>query len=121
MKMGAYWRLPDLQPLKPQPTMIQYSFPNKVVLVTGSSRGIGAGVLTAFAKAGATCILHYWDDPDGTNRKDAESLTVQLRSLPARPAIHLFAADVREAWQIESLMKQIQEICGGLDILVNNA
>ena len=44
--------------------MITYSFPGKVVLVTGSSRGIGAGVLSAFAKAGATCVLHFWDDPE---------------------------------------------------------
>ncbi|HEV3436239.1 MAG TPA: beta-ketoacyl-ACP reductase, partial [Gemmata sp.] len=59
--------------------MIHYEFPNKIVLVTGSSRGIGAAVLSAFARAGATCVLHFWDDPDGTNRKDAETLAGQLR------------------------------------------
>jgi 3-oxoacyl-[acyl-carrier protein] reductase len=101
--------------------MIRYEFPGKVVLVTGSSRGIGAGVLSAFAKAGATCVLHFWDDPEGTNRKDADALATQLRALPNKPTVHVFAADVRVAGEIEALMKQVKEKCGGLDILVNNA
>jgi 3-oxoacyl-[acyl-carrier protein] reductase len=101
--------------------MITYSFPNKVALVTGSSRGIGAAVLSAFARAGATCVLHFWDDPGGANRKDADALAAQLRALPGKPAVHVFAADVRDAAQIESLMKQVKDACGGLDVLVNNA
>lgn len=101
--------------------MITFSFPGKVVLVTGSSRGIGAGVLTAFAKAGATCVLHYWDDPDGANRKDADALAAELRALEAKPAVHTLAADVRDAAQIQALMAQVKETCGGLDVLVNNA
>ena len=96
--------------------MITYDFSGKVALVTGSSRGIGAAVLTGFAKAGATCVLHYWDDPDGANRKDADALAAQLGG-----SVHVFAADVRDAAQIESLMKQVKETGGGLDILVNNA
>jgi 3-oxoacyl-[acyl-carrier protein] reductase len=100
--------------------MITYRFPNKVVLVTGSSRGIGAGVLTAFAKAGATCVLHYWDDPAGENRRDAEKLAGELAS-SAAPHPLLVAADVRDAAQVEALMKQVKETCGGLDVLVNNA
>jgi 3-oxoacyl-[acyl-carrier protein] reductase len=119
--------------------MIHYSFPNKVALVTGSSRGIGAGVLSAFATAGATCVLHFWDDPGGENRKDADALAAQLRALsgvelkdsagkvigrlpPAHPpTVHVFSADVRDAGQVEALMKQVKDTCGGLDILVNNA
>lgn len=101
--------------------MITYSFPGKVVLVTGSSRGIGAGVLSAFARAGATCVLHYWADPDGANLKDAEALAAELRGFDSKPSVHLLAADVRDAAQVEALMKQIKERFGGLDILVNNA
>lgn len=101
--------------------MITYSFPGKVVLVTGSSRGIGAGVLSAFARAGATCVLHFWDDPAGANKKDADALATELRALPGAPTIHVLAADVRDAKQIEALMKQVKETCGGLDVLVNNA
>jgi 3-oxoacyl-[acyl-carrier protein] reductase len=101
--------------------MIRYSFPDKVVLVTGSSRGIGAAVLTQFAGAGATCVLHFWDDPDGANRKDADELATRLRGLPGAPAVHVFAADVRDPAQVEGLMRQVKDTCGGLDVLVNNA
>ncbi len=52
--------------------MLQYRFPGKVVLVTGSSRGMGAAILEAFARAGATCIVNFFDDPDGHNRRDAD-------------------------------------------------
>jgi 3-oxoacyl-[acyl-carrier protein] reductase len=96
--------------------MITYSFPGKVVLITGSSRGIGAAILSKFTAAGATCVLHYWDDPSGENRKDAEALAAKLGA-----NVHAFPADVRDAAQIEALMKQVKERFGGLDILVNNA
>ena len=98
--------------------MIRYDFTDKVVLVTGSSRGIGAAILSKFASAGATCVLHYWDDPDGANKKDAEALAARLGS-PAVPMhdengrligtfspnnVRLFAADVRDAAQVLSLI-----------------
>jgi 3-oxoacyl-[acyl-carrier protein] reductase len=101
--------------------MIQYGFTGKVALVTGSSRGIGATVLTRFAAAGATSVLHFWDDPGGGNRKDAEELATTLRGLPNTPTVHVFAGDVRDAGQVEGLMRQVKDVCGGLDVLVNNA
>lgn len=101
--------------------MISYSFPGKVVLVTGSSRGIGAGVLSAFARAGATCVLHYWNDPDGNNLRDEEELAGELANSTAAPHPILIPADVRDAKQVEALMAQVKERCGGLDVLVNNA
>jgi 3-oxoacyl-[acyl-carrier protein] reductase len=99
--------------------MIRYDFAGKVVLVTGSSRGIGAAILEAYACAGATCLLHYFDDPAGENKKDAESHAERLRAL--KVPVHLFAADVRSAPAVEDLMKSIQKTAGGVDILVNNA
>ena len=101
--------------------MIRYSFPGKVALVTGSSRGIGAAILTQFAEAGATCVLHYWGDPDGANKRDADALAAKLWGLPGSPAVHPFAADVRDPAQVEALMRQVKDRFGGLDVLVNNA
>ena len=99
--------------------MIRYSFPGKVVLVTGSSRGMGAAMLAAFAGAGATCVVNYFDDPDGQNRRDAEQTGEGLRRLQV--PVHMFDADVRSFESVERLMKRVAEAAGGLDILVNNA
>ncbi|HEX3152109.1 MAG TPA: 3-oxoacyl-ACP reductase family protein [Gemmataceae bacterium] len=99
--------------------MIRYDFAGKVALVTGSSRGIGAAILESFARAGATCILHFFDDEGGGNRKDAESHGTKLRSLGA--TVHTIVADVRNPDQVQKLMADIKSQAGGLDIIVNNA
>src|SRR5262245_53219430 len=99
--------------------MVQYSFPGKVVLVTGSSRGMGAAFLEAFARAGAVCLLNYFDDPSGQNRKDADDTAARLRGHGA--TVHLLEADVSKFESVEGMMKKVTELTGGLDILVNNA
>jgi 3-oxoacyl-[acyl-carrier protein] reductase len=96
--------------------MIRYDFAGKVALVTGSSRGIGAATLTAFAKAGAICVLHFWDDPAGENKADAQRLAETLGA-----HVHLESADVRDAAQVEAMMGRVKAAFRGLDILVNNA
>jgi len=99
--------------------MVKYSFPGKVVLVTGGSRGMGASILEAFAAAGATCLLNYYPDPDGQNLRDAEQTANQLRQ--HKVPVHLLPADVSQYDSVEAMMKQASQIAGGLDILVNNA
>jgi len=96
--------------------MIRFDFTHKVVLVSGSSRGIGAEILQQFARAGAQCILHYWDDPSGANKLDAEQIVAQHAG-----KVVAMAADVRDAEQIENMMHKVKAEFGGLDILVNNA
>lgn len=99
--------------------MLQYDFAGKVALVTGSSRGIGAAILEGFAKAKATCVLNFFEDPDGANRKDAEAHAGKLRGLGA--AVHVLSADVRKPAEVEALMQEVRQRAGGLDVLVNNA
>jgi len=99
--------------------MVRYSFPNKVVLVTGSSRGMGAAILEAFAQAGATCLLNYFSDPQGVNKQDAEQTAERLRA--HQVPVHLLEADVSDFASVEAMMKRATDLVGGVDILVNNA
>ena len=92
-----------------------FDFTGKVVLVTGSSRGIGAEMIKAFSAHGGKCVVNYVGDPAGENKADAESVAKELKE----PLV--VECDVTEAAQVETMMKQIQEQYGGLDILVNNS
>ncbi len=99
--------------------MVRYDFASKNVLVTGSSRGMGAAILEAFAKASAVCVVNYFDDPAGDNRRDAEQTAerIRIQNVP----VHVFDADVSKYAAVESLMQRVAETLGGLDVLVNNA
>ena len=90
-------------------------FTGKAVLVTGSSRGIGAEMIKAFGKRGAKCVVNYFTDPQGQNKADAESVGKELKD----PL--LIECDVTKADQAEAMMRQIQDRLGGLDVLVNNS
>ena len=95
--------------------MSDLDFSGKVVLVTGSSRGIGAEMIKAFGKRGARCVVNYIVDPDGQNKSDAEAVAKELKE----PLV--IECDVTKPEQVESMMKQIQDRHGGLDILINNS
>ena len=90
-------------------------FTGKTILVTGSSRGIGAEMIKAFGLRGANCVVNYIADPDGTNKTDATNVAAALRE----PLV--LECDVTNPAQVEAMMKQIQERHGGLDVLVNNS
>src|SRR6266704_3613122 len=90
-------------------------FTGKVVLVTGSSRGIGAEMIKAFGKRGATCVVNYFTDPQGQNKADAANVAKELKD----PLV--IDCDVTQPAEVEAMMKQIQDHRGGLDILVNNS
>jgi 3-oxoacyl-[acyl-carrier protein] reductase len=90
-------------------------FTGKVALVTGSSRGIGAELIKAFGKHGAQCVVNYVADPQGRNKSDAENVARELE----KPIV--IQCDVTQPSEVETMMKQIADECGGLDILVNNS
>jgi len=95
--------------------MSDLDFIGKAVLVTGSSRGIGAEMVKAFGKRGAKCVVNYFADPQGQNKADADKVAQELKD----PVV--IDCDVTQPQQVEAMMKQIQGRHGGLDILVNNA
>jgi 3-oxoacyl-[acyl-carrier protein] reductase len=95
--------------------MSDFDFNGKVVLVTGSSRGIGAEMIKAFGKWGGACVVNYVADAEGQNKADAENVAKELKD----PLV--VESDVTKPEQVEAMMKQIQDRHGGLDILVNNS
>ncbi|MGZ4985278.1 MAG: 3-oxoacyl-ACP reductase family protein [Chthoniobacterales bacterium] len=90
-------------------------FSGKVVLVTGSSRGLGAEMIQAFGARGAQCVVNYVADEKGQNKADADAVAAKLKE----PLV--IECDVTRPDQAEAMMKQIGERFGGLDILINNS
>ena len=90
-------------------------FTGKVVLVTGSSRGIGAEMIKVFGKRGAHCVVNYVADGQGQNKADAANVAKKLND----PLV--IECDVTQPEHVESMMMEIGDKRGGLDILVNNS
>ncbi|HEY2951529.1 MAG TPA: SDR family NAD(P)-dependent oxidoreductase, partial [Verrucomicrobiae bacterium] len=92
-----------------------FDFSGKVALVTGSSRGIGAGIITALGQLGARCVVNFVADAAGANQVEAERVAAAL------PDARVIQCDVGDPQQVRALMAQVEKELGGLDILVNNA
>lgn len=86
----------------------------KRVLVTGSSRGIGADTISYFAQAGARVVINF-------RNKEARALKL-VASLEAGGAEAIaIGADLTDPASVASMVAQIEKAYGGLDILVLNA
>lgn len=89
------------------------SLANKVVLVTGSSRGIGAGIAKLFAKQGAKVALH------GRDQKALASVQQEIEQEGGK-SIQV-VADMTKFAEIEAARQQVENEFGPIDILVANA
>jgi 3-oxoacyl-[acyl-carrier protein] reductase len=87
---------------------------DKVAIVTGASKGIGAGIATALAAAGARVAVNYSSDREGAERV-AQAITENGGNAIA------VGADVSKAEDVARLFKEVDSAFGRLDILVNNA
>jgi 3-oxoacyl-[acyl-carrier protein] reductase len=89
-------------------------FENKTVLVTGSSRGIGAAIARGFAAEGATVIVNYVQ-----NEQAAESTVATCLELGGDA--WAIQADVSSEPDVKRMMEQIELEVGKLDVVINNA
>jgi NAD(P)-dependent dehydrogenase (short-subunit alcohol dehydrogenase family) len=85
---------------------------NKVVLVTGGSRGIGAATVRKVVAAGGAAIIHY-----GRNEQGARALAEQVGA----EHTYLLQADLLSAAETEGLWDSAVAWRGHIDVLVNNA
>ncbi|HEY9488301.1 MAG TPA: SDR family oxidoreductase [Chryseosolibacter sp.] len=85
----------------------------QVAIITGASSGIGAGIATAFAKAGARVVINYSSSEEKANevlekvKEHGEGIT--------------FRADVGKEEDVKALFRETIDRFGTVDILVNNA
>src|SRR5438477_5011568 len=93
--------------------MIQLDLTGKIALVTGGSQGLGAATVRVLAQAGAAVVVNHF--PDAQQARQAAQLAGELSAAIALPA------DVSRPEQVETMMRQVQEQFGHLDILINNA
>lgn len=91
-----------------------FNFNDQVVIVTGGTRGIGAGISTSFLTNGATVIATYQG-----NHTKAEEFKAKLGALSEK--LILKQCDVRDEQAITELFQYIENTFGKLDILVNNS
>jgi NAD(P)-dependent dehydrogenase (short-subunit alcohol dehydrogenase family) len=87
---------------------------NKVAVVTGSSKGIGAGIAKGLAAEGAAVVVNYASSKEG-----AERVVSEIKSKGGKAvAIH---GDVSKAKDVQRLFVDTKKAFGRLDVLVNNA
>jgi 3-oxoacyl-[acyl-carrier protein] reductase len=87
---------------------------DKVVLVTGASRGIGAAAAKRLAVSGASVIINYH-----RNREAAKKVLDEIQSAGGEGMV--FQADVRRKDQVDLMIKGVREHYRAIDVLVNNA
>jgi 3-oxoacyl-[acyl-carrier protein] reductase len=87
---------------------------NKIVLITGSSSGIGKTTATRFAKEGANLIINYKTNEDG-----AKEVEEEIKALGQK--VITIQADVSKPEEVKAMFEKIEKEFGTLDILINNA
>lgn len=87
----------------------------KVVLVTGSSRGIGKATIIEFARKGYNVVINYFK-----NNIEAELLKEKIEK-NYKVKVLIVKADVSNEDEVKSMIEQIIEEFDHIDVLVNNA
>ena len=87
---------------------------NRIAVVTGASKGIGAGIAKGFAAEGANVVVNY-----ASSKEDAERVITEIKEKGGK-AIAV-QADLSKAADVRRLFAETRKAFGRLDVLVNNA
>lgn len=86
----------------------------KVAIISGASKGLGAGIAKAFAQRGATVVVNYNSDKLGAEKVVLEIQSTNGKALAIR-------GDVAKSEDVSRLFLMTKETFGRIDIVVNNA
>ena len=87
---------------------------NKIAVVTGASKGIGAAIARQFAAEGATVVVNY-----ATSRGDADKVVADIVDAGGKSVA--IGANVSVEAEVRKLFAAVKELFGRVDLLVNNA
>lgn len=87
---------------------------DRVALVTGGSRGVGAAVAIELARTGADVAVNYRERADAATAVCAEITRIGRKTIAMR-------ADVSVAADVRRMVREVEAHLGGINILVNNA
>jgi len=94
--------------------IMELGLKDKVALITGASRGIGAASAMAIAHHGATVVINYIKSKD-----KAEKLLNDIKKAGGNGMV--FQADVRDQGAVNDMVESTLKEFGKIDVLVNNA
>lgn len=87
---------------------------NKVAIITGASKGIGAGIAKAYGIEGASVVVNYSSDKAGADQVVKEIIVAGGKAIAVR-------ANVSKSADVQHLFAETKKAYGKLDVLVNNA
>jgi NAD(P)-dependent dehydrogenase (short-subunit alcohol dehydrogenase family) len=87
---------------------------NQVILITGSTDGLGKGTATALASMGATILLH------GRDKAKLEITSKEIKKASRNDRIKTYLGDYSSLAEVRRLAAEIQETNDNLDVLINN-
>ena len=86
----------------------------KVAVVTGASKGIGAGIAKGLGAAGAAVVVNY-----SSSREGADKVVAEIKAKGGKAVA--IQADVSKTAEVQRLFAETEKAFGALDVLVNNA
>jgi 3-oxoacyl-[acyl-carrier protein] reductase len=90
------------------------SLKGKVAVVTGASKGIGAGIAKSLGAAGAAVVVNYASSKDGAERVVAEIKAQGGKAIAVK-------GDVAKSADVQHIFDETKKAFGPVDVLVNNA
>ena len=89
-------------------------FNNKVVIVTGGSRGIEASIVKELANSGYNVVLNY-------NKSEDAAKQIKEELISSGKTVDIYKADIRNREEVKSLIEFTIKKYGKIDVLINNA